>query len=335
MTKLKTFWAVMLLALSAMAFAQSQYSDVDPSTRPSNVVRAQLPQTNRGGLTFYTDQASFEAAAPGLTMEDFASSITAPNNICVDFVPLNSATLPDACFASGDLEAGFTLEMEPVNDDYAYLTTGFLGVPFDVIGPNTFTDNLVINFDGAAAVGFDLLGDVVGAVTCDVEIFGASGLLGTTQITGSSTGNFWGVIATEDITEIVLTGTSGSDGELIGHLQYGSAGCTITGIGVDGNGTVSLSGSCPAGVSVDIWASTDCNLTSVNGGNATLLGSMVPGVEDFPFQADSCYYAADAAGNVLAVSGQTVPTLGEWGLIAFVMLLMVAGMAFMRKRRLA
>lgn len=38
------------------------------------------------------------------------------------------------------------------------------------------------------------------------------------------------------------------------------------------------------------------------------------------------------AGGVSS-SGKSVPTLGEWGMIAFVMLLMVAGVAFMRRQR--
>ena len=221
MFKKSSIIALMLMTLSATAFSQSSFSEVSPNHQPTPVSRVQTPQTNLAGLTFYTDQSIFQAAAPGATLEDFASTLIAPNNICVGFAPLNSAN-PGVCFGATDLNPGFTLNMSTTNDDYAYLTTGFLGTPKDVIGPNTFTDDLYLYFTDATAVGFFLHGDLVGAVAVDIEIYSGMSLLGTSSAVGTANGLFWGVASDTPITEIRIIGQNGNDAELISDLQYGA-----------------------------------------------------------------------------------------------------------------
>lgn len=216
------FGSFLIMIISTVAFAQHSFSDVNPDAHGTVIPRQQLPQTSRQNLDFYADQTLFETAAPGLTVEPFLSSLVGPASLCTDFAPLNSTTLPDNCFAAGELAAGFTLNMDPPNEDYVYLTTGFLGAPFEIIGPNAFADDLYLYFDNANAIGFDLVGDLVGPVTVSIEIYSGPNLLGTTTAIGSATGLFWGVTSTDPITEIRLIGTTGSDGELIGHLQFGT-----------------------------------------------------------------------------------------------------------------
>ncbi|QTD52845.1 IPTL-CTERM sorting domain-containing protein [Sulfidibacter corallicola] len=85
---------------------------------------------------------------------------------------------------------------------------------------------------------------------------------------------------------------------------------------------------------------------STNTGNWILLASgitipasgtiVVPGVTG----AEDHFYVATVTGtfDILNASGGpviTVPTLGEWGMIAFVSILMLAAMAFMRRKRTA
>jgi hypothetical protein len=88
--------------------------------------------------------------------------------------------------------------------------------------------------------------------------------------------------------------------------------------------SVTLYGNCPAGVDILANGSIVASGVVVNGSTTVTV----------PFIADAVY-AASFNGNILATSGQTVPTLGEWGLIAFMLLLMGTGVFFMRRQRLA
>jgi hypothetical protein len=109
--------------------------------------------------------------------------------------------------------------------------------------------------------------------------------------------------------------------------------CTITGIGysVDGNDVdLFITGACPGGV--DVYNSST--------GAPLATGVVVDGTGTVtvPFYPDSYYYvvaAGDDPGNILAQTGMTVPTLGEWGLIAFLMLLCASGIFVMRRQRRA
>jgi hypothetical protein len=85
------------------------------------------------------------------------------------------------------------------------------------------------------------------------------------------------------------------------------------------------------------------DLTDI-GGTQTLVGTITTdatgfgeGVfgSDLDFIEDACYYIVfDGVAYGGTLIG-TVPTLGEWGLMAFVLLLMVAGVVTMRKKRFA
>lgn len=213
-----------LLCLSSMLLGQNSYSELPSNLVVNPTTRAQLPQNDFGGLTFFVDRATFDAAVPSATLEEFPSSVTAPNNVCSSFGVLSSST-PGICFGGADLLPGWSLTTLPdTNEDHVLLTTGFLGTPFNVVGPNTFTDNMRLDFNpNVTAVGFDLIGDLVGPLTATVDIYGAGGLIGSTNVVGSSTGTFWGVIANEQITRIDITSTTPDGGELIGNLAYGTA----------------------------------------------------------------------------------------------------------------
>ena len=161
---------------------------------------------------------------------------------------------------------------------------------------------------------------------------GGSGLL--SAITAAD-----GVMLQANTSYFIVLGTFGPGDvgayqlDFAGDVQEGPP-CTINpymGLYVDGDYVdVSLSGVCLGGV--DIYNS------SVGGALAT--GVVVDGttiVENLPFYPDSYYYATPAGdpGNVLAQTDMTVPTLGEWGLIAFLSLLCASGIYFMRRRRIA
>ena len=64
-----------LLCLSSILVGQNSYSEVPSNLVVTPTTRAQLPQTNRGGLTFFVDRATFDAAVPSATLEEFPSSV--------------------------------------------------------------------------------------------------------------------------------------------------------------------------------------------------------------------------------------------------------------------
>jgi len=110
----------------------------------------------------------------------------------------------------------------------------------------------------------------------------------------------------------------------------GSGACEITSVYLNGT-DLNIYGLCTSGV--DIWYSDNsgdhlvASAVVVDGSTSYDLGTVAP---------DAVYFVTANGDNVvLAQTGRTVPTLGEWGLILFVMLLASVGVVFMRKRRLA
>ena len=218
----------LLLLLSIPAFAQvTDYSDVAPGTAPIGGDPVPTsPPTTEGVLTFYTVLADFEMAAPGLPTEDFSNNLIGPGGVCGGSAFLNSTT-SDACFAAGSVLPGFTLNPLIVSDptvDYVLATTGFLGIGIDAVGPNTFTDNTELVFSPAVnAVGFDLVGDLVGPVTVDIEFFDElDQSLGTTSASGTIGGTFFGAVSPTPIARVEMIAQAPDGAELFGNLTFGA-----------------------------------------------------------------------------------------------------------------
>lgn len=109
--------------------------------------------------------------------------------------------------------------------------------------------------------------------------------------------------------------------------------CTITSITTDGN-SVTIFGDCE---DADLWGRN-----AADGDFMVEEGILVDGVAvvSVDFSPDTVYYVTnpgEGPGNPVndIESPTTIPTLGEWGMIAFVSLLMASGMFFMRRRRMA
>lgn len=112
----------------------------------------------------------------------------------------------------------------------------------------------------------------------------------------------------------------------------GMLACNITDIALAGNDTVTITGDCTSGV--DLYCQGPDGLVLIQS------GVIVNGVTNVNvgFNPDSFYFVALPGETTPLnglVTGVTVPTLGTWGLIAFVLLLTVAGVIYMRRTRLA
>ena len=188
---------------------QDSRASPDPAPRPWAI------------LDYYTDRPTFDTAAPGLPVEDFENHLIGPNAVQAAPGPWNTAT-NNVVYAPGGLMPGFSLDATP--GDVVLLSTGFMGLPSSIAGPNTFADDTVITFPGndVNTVGLELYAPMGVALTVDIEIFGigAVSLGTTTTTTGILVGEFWGVKSNEIITEIVLHDTT-DGGELIDDLAFG------------------------------------------------------------------------------------------------------------------
>ena len=136
------------------------------------------------------------------------------------------------------------------------------------------------------------------------------------------------------IEQVVLLSDNFNEGDVVFYddLAFGILDpCTIDSVTVSGS-SATIIGECDA---IDIYA------RNVNTGEVTLISSGVTldgshTVNGIPN--DSQIIAVAAGGDVadgVASVGHSVPTLGEWGLIAFTMMLMSGGLLYMRRQRQA
>jgi len=235
MTYLK---CILLAALTVLFFmdvhAQSSFTDIglmDPLPAPAAGTGLTNPPATipASGVDFFTGATLLADACPlstALVMENFASSLVPPNSVLgCSFLPLSS-TSNDGCYAPGDLEEGFELTSNDAGGDgpdMVIVTTGFLGVPVDVVGANSFIDDVILNFaQPVNSFSFELINPIgTGISDFIVEVFGASGSLGTLPVTSNgNTPVFIGGLASEPITSVELQDVTPSAAGLIGNLTF-------------------------------------------------------------------------------------------------------------------
>ena len=183
--------------------------------------------TVQGNLGVHTSRASFNVLAPDQTVVTFENSNVPPFSICTGR-GINSAT-NNECFSPGAIPEGISLSASGA-EQMVVLTTGFLGLPSTVVGPNFFAADLNISFEPGEVnlVGMNLY-DPFGPAILDVEVYGLNGvLLGVISgvATGTTIPTFFGVIALDQtpITRLRLVQTAGGGGELVDNVSYGLTG---------------------------------------------------------------------------------------------------------------
>jgi hypothetical protein len=186
-------------------------------------------------LVFYTDRASFDTANPGLAVEGFENANSAGNPTFAG--PLDSTT-NNGIFATGSILPGISFGetggniadglylAEPLQNGVGVNPTNALGINlppssgFDILlnpGVTAFALDLFQNSSGGEQTGVPQ--------DYTVDIFGTSGLLGSTTTTvQSGQAGFFGVSSTElgAITEITVTSVSGFY-EVIDNVAFGTA----------------------------------------------------------------------------------------------------------------
>lgn len=154
-----------------------------------------------GGPVFYGDRATFDAAHPGLPIEDFEDTKVEGSQLGCR-APLDTRT-SSACVAPGAIAGGLLLRDDPLNEAGGGNEYGLMLWPEGVL--DSASDFLLCRDDFDAlelvfappvpAVGVDLI-RANGPGPLDLELFDAEGeLIAATTATGGSPatgGNFWG-----------------------------------------------------------------------------------------------------------------------------------------------
>jgi hypothetical protein len=172
--------------------------------------------------TLYTDRPTFDTDNPGLLTEDFENgNVPAGTGIgCTS--PLDSAG-DGVCFQSGELLPGVAYTTETSANGIALGNT-WSGHTSKYIVANVFVDSFTMDFDQPTntAVGADLV-CIFGSDTIDIDVYGAGGLIVSTTSSCTQAGTFFGIAASEPITQIVLF-SPGNQAEGVDDLSFGSGG---------------------------------------------------------------------------------------------------------------
>jgi hypothetical protein len=191
-----------------------------PQAQPA--LPAAPPAAAPEALTFYADRPTFDAAFPGLPLEDFEEGLVAPGGVigCPHPVDVNGSA---GCFDPGTILPGvaFWASQDEGGAEIALVGAGFAGNASKNIVANYFSDSFRITFDPpVAAAGMDLEA-YLGQNTCTLNVLGASGLIGSTTAPCAELGLFWGVGSDEPIVEIdIIAPTSVAEG--VDNIAFGT-----------------------------------------------------------------------------------------------------------------
>jgi hypothetical protein len=213
-------------------------------------VAARRAPVSTASLTFFTDRAAFQARASQMALEAFANGNVPAGGVMGCPGPLDM-TSNNACFSPGGIQPGVQFNSDPTHDacatgcEIALVGQGALSAPSKNIAANFGGDAFVMSFAGGnvTAVGADLIAYFTTiSTTCSIEIWGASGVLGTTTApctppNYANSGVFWGVIADQAITKIRIVPPPGSSG-LAPHsgvldVSFGAGAPTVKQVAID------------------------------------------------------------------------------------------------------
>lgn len=215
-----SFLLVLVLAAAVVAEGPSYTTTTDWATNGSGTTMFVSHVSGTDALTYYTDLSTFEGANPGLTHEDYSSTLVPANSVASDTGPLDYFC-NNSLFALNTIVPGISLA-EWSGGLMVVLTPPFLGVTSVTVGPNTFLENAVYDFTLPTRAFGCFVCTPFGAVPVDIEIFGASGSLGTTTVVGDiGAGTFWGVYCDDENIEKIEFYAPNDEGELFADVQFG------------------------------------------------------------------------------------------------------------------
>jgi hypothetical protein len=186
------------------------------------------PRPAAAQVTVFGSRALFNAANPGLPIEDFEAA-----NVAGSFVtftgPLNSAT-NNGTFTTGNILPGISLvdDPGPGANDLLALGTGAVTGATKAVGNFTSPDALDLLFaPGVSAVGFDLFaagspGRPVDA-TVVVQLFDGGGQISSTLVPTGGDIVFVGFSSVTPIVRVSLLGANQTTSRFVDNVAFGSS----------------------------------------------------------------------------------------------------------------
>lgn len=185
------------------------------------------------GLIYYNDRTTFDAAFPGLPVEDFEAGLWADGNTLGCPAPFNTFT-NNNCFAPGGILPGVSFQDNPLNAAGGGSASGLAGVGAGALGAiskniatNTAADSFEILFSPPVrAAGLDLIHYFTHGAVVNITLYDASnGLIGATEAIANNSGIFWGVYSVTPIGRINIVSASGFEG--VDNVAFGEiSACT-------------------------------------------------------------------------------------------------------------
>lgn len=247
-----------LASIGAQGITAVHYTDfANGATAPVHSPNSNPGQPDLNGLTIYLSRPTFDADFPGLPVEDFEGNGLPPNAVQACAPPLNVNT-NDACFPTSSILPGieFDVGLAGGSGQYVLLTQGFLGVPSDIVGANTFSENAIWRFDPpVSAVGLDFVWPL-GTSTANITIRDGSGAVLGTDVQNAP--GFWGVSSAVPIGEVEID--DGGVGDLYDNVAFGGS-LAVPGIAISKS---------PATQQVTIGGNANFTITVTNTGDVDL-----------------------------------------------------------------
>lgn len=226
-----------LLITTAAASAATSFSE---AANPPNPDKGSAPAATaavrptiaapaaKGTLTIFTVRATFQAAFPGLPLEDFEEGNATPGGFSVCDSPLDAGGDAACGFAPGDILAGITFQDNPGPDLGSLILLGATTSlnPSQALIANTFADSFDILFDPPVnAAGMDLHSTPApGSGPPDIlaiQVFDVNDVLIGSDPTAAASGpgNFWGVSSTTPIGRISMLSTN-AQAEGVDNIEF-------------------------------------------------------------------------------------------------------------------
>jgi hypothetical protein len=224
------------LVVTTIAAAQDRLTDVGLQTAPDPA----MPPAGQGEtrqtlevpelpITFYPTRADFNAANPGLPVEDFQDFTDA---LVTCDAPANNGTSCPGGYDAGDILPGLEIDCAansgPGVGGLVIIPTGMDYNPSIIFSSNYFSDNTIINLSPAVdAIGLDASCHY-GSPQMDIAVYDGNGALiwGGNHTPCEPTGFFLGWSTTDPagIGRIELNDPSGASVESIDNVAFGSSG---------------------------------------------------------------------------------------------------------------
>lgn len=178
----------------------------------------------QGTVVLFTDRPTFDAAAPGLPIEDWEEFLVAPMGSTPCDAPANNTTSCAGVYLAGDILPGLELNDDPGPDLLGLRAagSGFNGNPSLQFGNATTGEALIVSFSPVIdAAGMDVSCHLNDSTNIGIEVFDAMGVsLESMAFPCSNAGVFIGVTSTTPIASIRLL-AAGANLSLIDNVAFG------------------------------------------------------------------------------------------------------------------